>query len=207
MHNREKDAWESLTYHFSDENGLLAQIESGKEIGIQAIRDVERALEILQEVWRTRRTVPKREISLLWSVFPRLEQAMSQQPAREQELRAVWSLLSTHMQILLTIPLSTMSEEDAIDVLRQHLVGGPSFGQALYMGYTNQIHFQPLLHRLEQLKPVLSGQQEIPKRLSHALLNVWQFPWSEVTRSEDDHPQVSQMKQQLVKAIEDLFAE
>ncbi len=171
MDDQEKGVYECLMYHFSHENGLLAQVELGKEISMQAIDDVERTLRLLREFWKNRRALPRREIYLLWSVFSRLEQAINLQPTREQELCAVWSLLAIHMQDLLTTPLSTMSEEDAIDVLRRHLVGGPSFGKALCAGCTDQLHFQHLLHRLEQLKLVFSGQQEIPKRLSYALFN------------------------------------
>src|SRR5579884_1444783 len=77
-----EDAWKVLRKHFTEQGGLLDQMEHARKVLVslgdqpeeyQELRDIKAALEIIHQSWGTTDTLPKWQVCLLWRVAPRLE--------------------------------------------------------------------------------------------------------------------------------------
>lgn len=194
------ESWKQLQHHFLEREGLLNQIEQGQVIKQEAVQEVKMALTIIHGAWEKQHTVPRQQVLLLWSAFLRLEQVLTNKVQDDQEeFLMLMGQLRYWLETVFDDPSSPMGEEQAMRVLLQHLLGGPSFGLQLRQGYMDMRFFHNLVLQIENLKRIWEGKEEISRRACGALFAIELLPWPSKTSSETKQQQLAEMKQELYK--------
>ncbi len=119
-----EEAITCIKHHFTEKEGLLDQIECGQPVDSTEVKTLEVAFQQLHMAWVNVDLVPKQEVQMLWNVIPRLERCIMRYPEREIELsKFMYEVIVWLDQLFMT---EVMSEEHAIAVVSQHVIG-PSF--------------------------------------------------------------------------------
>lgn len=172
-----EEALTCIKLHFTEPEGLLAQIEQGLPIPNIQVERLEIALRRLHEAWMHRDLISKREAGLLWNVLPRLEQYMLLYPHREAEIRDFMFKLNVWFdQLFMT---QEMSEEQAIAVISQHIIG-PSFLAEVLLGETiKPAAIEEVFTAVDVLAQIWKKKEAISKLAAGALITIQGFPISE----------------------------
>src|SRR6266568_6791693 len=80
------EALTCIKQQFTEQKGLIAQIERGATINDVQVRMIEGALRYLQTAWKEKELVPKHAVRLFWNVIPRIEKCILLYPQRTVEL-------------------------------------------------------------------------------------------------------------------------
>jgi|GEM_PF-2903151 hypothetical protein len=195
-----ENVWGLLHHHFFEKEGLLDDIEHGRGIKQEFLSEIEHALLLVQSEWERQSVVSRKKVYLLWSVFPRLEQILHRS-LEDKELRLLVQSLAQQMEAIFRTPVSLWKEEEALAVLLQQIVGGPSFGHALWQGHINITFFQHLLNQIEEFKLLWNGKQDIPKRAGEAIIAIELLPWSSEQFSVAERHKLEEMKHLLYGEI------
>jgi len=200
-----EEAWQQVQHHFTEQGGLIDQIERGEVIKETTIQEVQRALATVEDDWKTQHTIPRQKVALLWSIFPRLEKAIQRDRQREQALRFWRAQLTAWLHAVFASPSPPMSEEEAIAVVFQHMVGGPSFALTLRQGNIDEPVFQHLLQKMNELELLWQNKPDIPKRAAGVLITLELLPWSSETCSAQDQQKLMSIKHILHEKINGLL--
>src|SRR5579859_253283 len=119
-----EEALALITHHFQERDGIIAQVERGEKIDDAQLQRLQRALQRVHEEWVAEDLISKEQVRLLWNVSPRLEKCLLLSPQREAEIYNLIATLGMWIERIFTTP--TMSEEQAIAIISQHIIG-PSF--------------------------------------------------------------------------------
>lgn len=196
------ESWKQLQHHFFEREGLLNQIEQGQVIKREAVQEVKFALTTLHDAWEKQRTVPRQQVLLLWNALLRLEHVLTNKVQDDQEeLLTLIGQLRNWLEMVFDDPASPMGEERAMEVLLQHLIGGPSFGLQLRQGYVNASFFHNLILQIGKLKRTWGGKEEISRRACGALFAIERLSWPSRTSSETKQQELAGMKQELYKQV------
>ncbi|MBV9615557.1 MAG: hypothetical protein JO031_08880 [Ktedonobacteraceae bacterium] len=196
------ESWKHIQHHFFEREGLIGQIERGESVKFEEAQEVRMALTVIHDAWGKQRTVPRQQVLLLWNAVLRLEQVLTNKVQNDQEdLLALVTQLRNQLETIFDDPLFPMREERAMEVLLQHIIGGPSFGLQLRQGYVNTSFFHNLVLQIEKLKKAWEGKEEIAKRGCGALFAVEHLSWPSRTSSEKKMQELAGMKQNLYEQI------
>lgn len=190
-----EEAWVCIKINFSESKGIIAQIEKGMEIDEINIQMIEVALQRISLAWEDMKLVPKKEVQLLWNVLPRLEKCLLLYPYRKVEIGNLIARLSERLDALFSS--SKMSEEHAIALVCQHLVGVPSFMIELRLGEINETSLEELLLALDTLAQEWKGKENISKLAVGGIISTQNF-FSSVSglysTSEKQHLQAIELR-------------
>src|SRR5579884_1361490 len=200
------EAWRLLQYHFFESEGLFDQIEHSQEISQTPVQEVEEALATIHKEWERRRTIPRQQALSLWNIVLRLKSALENEALYKQEkLYSLIRQIEGWLEEVFNVSRTPMGEEQALDVLLQHMLGGPSFGLALRQGFVDKAFFQGLISYLKNLQIAWEGKQELSRRACEAMFVVEQVPWSSETFSETERQELAKMREVLYEQITSCF--
>ena len=194
-----EDALACVKLHFTEPEGLIAQIERGSPVNSVQVQRLEVALRSLYEAWLDKDLIPKHEVRLLWNVFPRLEQCLLLYPEKEAELTDFMSKLNVWLDQIFTTP-EVMSEEHAIAVVSQHVIG-PSFlvGILLSRKITSS-EVDDVFTAVETLSRIWKHRTHISKLAAGALLGTQSMSVSDYY-PEYERQRLQEIMQQLQERI------
>jgi|SRR5579859_1455970 len=158
-----------ITQHFQECDGIIAQVERGEKIDGSQVRMIEEALRCLQLAWKGKELVPKHAVRLFWNVIPRLEKCILLYPHRTDEVSKLMSDLIGWFDGVFSSSL--MSEEDAIVLVTQHMIGLPPLSIELRFGNIREDSVEELLMALNVLADTWKTREDISKLAAHAMVS------------------------------------
>jgi hypothetical protein len=195
-----EEAMAYIKLHFTQSEGLLAQIEQGRPIPNDQVEKLEVALRSLQEAWSHTELIAKQEASLLWNVIPRLEQGLLQYPHQEAEIRDLMFKLSVWFdQMFMT---QDMSEEQAIAVISQHIIGPSFLAEVLHGEAIKSAGIEEVFTAVDVLAQIWKKKETISKLAAGALITTQCIPVSEYY-SEHERRKI----QKTLQALQDHITE
>src|SRR5579884_1858830 len=149
--------------------------------------------------------VPKQVVQLFWRVFPRIESCLHLYPDKRDEISAFLVKLSTWLEIPFTTPTS-MSEDHAIAVVGQHLIGPSFLVEVLHFGNIDEHALEELFFAIDTLSRVWSQRAFISKFAAGALISTQDIfssygPFSQVLARFSD------AKKELLRKVEQRLLE
>src|SRR5579883_236350 len=203
-----KKAISCLTFHFTEHDGLVAQLERGLGIDEADVHAIEQAIQRLHQAWENENLVPKQVVQLFWRVFPRIESCLHLYPDKRDEISAFLVKLSTWLEIPFTTP-TTMSEDHAIAVVGQHLIGPSFLVEVLHFGTIDEHAVEELFFAINTLSEVWSQRTYISKFAAGALISTQDIfsgygPFSQVLArfSDDKKEQLRKIEQRLLERVD-----
>lgn len=164
-----EEALACIKLHFTKPEGLIAQVERGISVDNAQVEMIKVALQRIHMTWEKQNLVPKQDVRLLWGVLPRLEECLRLYPDRELEIRNLYMQIGQWIDEVFAIP--TMSEETAIAVVSQHILG-PSFVMELRFHSMNENAREDLFMALDTLAKAWSNKERISKLAAGAMISV-----------------------------------
>lgn len=164
-----EDALITLKLHFTEPEGLLAQIERGLSVDEDQLQMIDVALQKIRAMWTEKDLLPKQDVQLLWNVLPRLEKSLVYHPEQRKEIENIISQISEWFAFLFSTPV--MSEENAIVVVSQHVIG-PSFVTALRFGTIDEEALDELFVALDTLGSHWKKREYVSKIAVGAMINM-----------------------------------
>lgn len=206
-----EEARACLTRHFASDDGFLAQIEKGGEIDFEQIRVIEAALRSLQYHWKNQSLVPRHIVGLLWNVIPRLEACRSLSPQRQTEIHQVIASLSPLLEIpFVTAP--TMSEEQAMALVSQHVIGPSFILEVLHAGRIDENALEDFLMAVDTLAQTWRQKDYIAKVTAGALIGTQDIvsrdgPFAPVIERfpVEKKQRLQEIQQELLEHVHDCF--
>lgn len=187
---------------FTESGGTIDKIEKGEKIDEIEVLLLEEALTELHGAWLEKDLVPKQDVQFLWNVFPRLEKCLILYPQRYEEINNFIANVSMWIERIFTT--SPMSEEQAIAVVSQHIIG-PSFLVDLLLANTvNEASIDELFFAVQTLAQAWKRKEHISKLAAGALISTQFMTVSDVyTQTEIHHLQA--VRQQLIEHVTECF--
>jgi hypothetical protein len=197
---------EALIYirqQFMEPDGLISRIELGEKTDTAQVEIVIRACNTLQAAWQGQEIVPKdvvRMIRLATNRLLSLEQSMSTSPQRLEEITQMVSRLQEWIEMIFLPP--PQSEEAALVLVCQHLLGTHPFTTELLMGRINEDSVAELVSGLQVLAQAWSTREQISKLAAYAMLSIsWNFDEAARHFSGNKLQRFHEVEQQVNKAI------
>jgi hypothetical protein len=197
---------EALIYirqQFMEPDGLISHVELGEKTDMAQIEMVTRACNMLQTAWQGREVVPKEFVRMVRLAAIRLlslEQSMSSYTQRLEEITQTVSWMQEWIEMVFLPP--PQSEEAALALVCQHLLGTRPFTAELLMGRINEDSAGELVSGLQTLAQAWSTRDQISKLAAYAMLGIsWDF--DEATRhfSGNKLQRFHEVEQQVNEAI------
>lgn len=191
--------------HLMGKNGILATIEQGGAIDETERRKIGDAFQVIQQAWLGQEVIPKEAAQLLHqitAVIERVEQRLAFSSQRNQEM--VHFLYQVNHWIDLTFfpPAATISEEEAMMQVYQHLLGTPQFNEGLIFGRIDEEALKELLRALEVLAEVWKSKAKVSRLAAYALVGTpWLFGRQANLFTGEEQSRFQQIKQQVEEAI------
>ena len=148
---------------------MIARIERGLSVSDIQMRPIENALATIRAKWAEQNLLPKQDVQVLWNVLPRLEKSVVDHPEQKEEIENVILKISEWLAFLFST--SVMSEENAIVVVSQHVIG-PSFAVELRFGTIDEEALDELLTALDTLAYHWKKREHISKIAAGAIINM-----------------------------------
>jgi hypothetical protein len=171
------DALACIKLHFTEPDGLLAQIERGGEVEASQVQMIETAFRVMRSTWMEQDLVPKEATRLVHqasTAIRRLEQCRQLYPQRREMIEHFLFKVIDWVEHVFS--LSSMSEEAALVMVIHHLLGTPSFNTELILGSINKSSLEELLDALDTLAHVWQQKEQISKLAAYAMVNSsWLF--------------------------------
>ncbi|HJT59620.1 MAG TPA: hypothetical protein VJ761_24135 [Ktedonobacteraceae bacterium] len=191
-----------IQWHFIESDGIIACIERGEEIDQREVQRMEVAFQALEGAWKEQMLVPKHAVQIVRAAsktLPRLNRCMLLHPERKTEISRLVMEVDKWIEAVF---LSPMSEESAISLVCQHLLGTPSFNVQLYLGEIDNNAVQELFSALDVLAQLWKDRTEISKLAVYAMLSVpWLFTKTSALFSEEEKQYLQRIEQQLDEYI------
>ena len=192
-----EEALSCIKLHFVEEEGLIAQIERGLPIDIVQVKRLEMALQRLHIAWENSESVLKQEVRLLWNVIPRLEHALLFYPEEAELTKFMREVIVWLDELFMT---EVMSEEHAIAVVSQHVIG-PSFLKGILLcEKIDSTSAYDVFTAVETLARVWKSRKHIPKLAAGALIST-QSTIIPNCYSEAEKQQIQKIMEQLRERI------
>jgi hypothetical protein len=196
-----EDALECVRWHFTEPDGLLAHIERGGEIDETQVQMIGTAFQVMQAAWQEQERVPKQAVQLVRhasNAIPRLEQRMQLYPQRQAELVRLLEQVSEWTEKVFSLP--SLSEEAALVLVYEHLLGTRPFNTELILGRIDQDALGELLGALEALAQVWQTREQVSKLAAYTMISdSWLFdraanlfPGTKQQRFQEVEQQVSE---------------
>lgn len=200
-----EDALACIKWHFTESDGLLVQIEMGKEIDEKQVQMIGTAFQLMQAAWKDKVLVAKNAVQLVRTAIkaiPRLEQYMLLYPQREAEISRFLIKVSGWTDSVFFAPLMPLSEEGAITLVCQHFLGIPSFNTELMLGHIDENALGELSDALERLAQIWETKEYISKLAAHAMLSAsWLFEEVANVFSSEKKQRLQEIERQLDERI------
>lgn len=192
-----------IHWHFTERDGIIARIEGGEVIDQREVQEIEAAFQVVEMAWKEQPLVPKQAVQIVRTAskaIPRLNRCMLRYPEREAELsRFVMEAEQWIEAVFLPLP---MSEESAISLVCQHILGMPSFNVQLYLGEIDNNAVQELFSALHVLAQLWKDRTEISKSAVYAMMSVpWLFTKTSALFPEGEKHYLQRIEQQLDESI------
>lgn len=197
---------EAIAYirlHFTEPEGLIAQIEQDLPIDNTQVKKLEAALQRLHLAWVDEALVSKQEVRLLWNVYPRLEKCLALYPEREREITEFMSKVIRWMEQLFMTP--QISEEYAIAVISQHVIGPSFLANALLGREITASAIDETFMAVKALAGIWEKKEYISKLAAGALISVQYLPVLEYfpqQKKQDAQKLIQQLSQHIAKCWE-----
>lgn len=193
-----QEALHCIKHHFTENEGLIAQIERGQPIDSIEVKKLEVALQQLHMAWMNLDLVPKQEVQMLWNVVPRLERCLLLYPEKEVELsRFMYDVIVWFDQLFMT---ELMSGEHAIAMVSQHVIA-PSFLVDIQLSRTTTTSgVDDVFTAVETLAQIWKHRTHISKLAAGALLGTQSMTISDYY-PEDERQRLQEIMQQLREHI------
>lgn len=162
------DVVKYITFHFTDSDGLIAQIEKGNEIHEEYVQDIEVALQHIGRHWSQEESVPKGVVRLFYNIIPRLEQSALLYEEKQAAINDFSMNLSQWIEDIFSSP--AMSEQYASALVCQHIFGTPPFVVGLRLGRIDEDSVEELFEALNALSTIWKEREYMPKIMAHAMI-------------------------------------
>lgn len=209
-----EDAWEMLRKHFTEPDGLFAQIDHGRNMRLslgdqpeeyQELEETRQALMRIHHSWEGVDELPKWQVCLLWSVAPRLESML----LRTTEPLMIHIL---HAKILTWIELALSNTDRErnpeyliIHDIMVHMKGLKGFSTQLRFGRIDRDAFEELIQAVNVLVLAWKKQSMIPRIGAWLLLLVPLKDWNAKVYTGEQRKQLEEMKQRLYALMDECF--
>lgn len=198
-----EDALSCIKLHFLEKDGLMSQIECGLPIDNAQVKRLEVALQRLHIEWENLDLVPKQEMQLLWNVIPRLERDLLLYPEKKGELlQFMYKIFVWFDQLFMT---EVMSEEHAIAVLSQHVIGPSFLKEALLGEKIDSTSIDDVFIAVKTLAQVWKLRKYISKLAAGSLISIYSVTIpNHYTEQEKQEFQdiIQQLKEEIAKCWE-----
>ena len=191
-----------IDFHFFEEGGLIAQIEQRLPIDQTQVKKLKVAFQQLHAAWENSDLVPKQEMQLLWNAISRLEKCSSLYLKEDAAVADFMDELSVWLDQLFTT--KEMSEEHAIAVVSQHIIG-PSFLREILLG--EKVTFSAIDNvfiAVETLAKLWKPRKYVSKLAAGALISTKSITIPN-HYSEAERQQLQKIMQQLQERISDCW--
>lgn len=213
----EDNAWSVLRKHFVERDGLLDQIDQGRNIQVRLwnepeqcveLQEIQKALEIVHNSWGSKHALPKWQIRLFWSVAPRVEEMIQRHPAQALTLHILHAKLFTWFgNALNELSREYYPEDLIIHDIAVHTRELKGFGTELRFGKVDVEAFEELVQAVTILRTIWKGQLEIPRMAAWLFILVPIMSWGASVYTGEQRKQLAGMKRRLYVLVEDCLCD
>lgn len=167
----ETEAIAIVKKQFTGADGFVAQLRRGQGIDEAAVNLTKEALQTLKSAWADRQYVPKDAVLPLVDIMTAIRSSIDLQPELTNEILQIAMDMDIQVDEIFGRGNKQMSEEEAMAIVRSHLIGDSSFLLALHrFEGLDQSSASEVQLALEALQHAWADRQNVPKAIVGPML-------------------------------------